>query len=249
MKRSMGGSLAHGRSSQPAPEHVGRRISGRFRGLTALVLVGLVVGACSSSAATATPASTPALAGTPAPVATPAPTDTPAPVTTPALSDTPAPSSALNATGVPTAIDPCQLITSQEASQLAGATFAAGVESTTSGGGKICTYGGQTLNVFMVIVGQAPDVATAQAGKAEAQAAIAKQAGGAITFTELPTFADGAAYVSGNISVSGQSFGAGAFYALKGTVFFGFSDLTLGKPALTLAAMQAQAQTILGRLP
>jgi hypothetical protein len=32
MKRSMCGSLAHGRSSQTAPEHVGRRIAGWFRG-------------------------------------------------------------------------------------------------------------------------------------------------------------------------------------------------------------------------
>jgi hypothetical protein len=163
---------------------------------------------------------------------------------------TPAPSSEASlATGVPTALDPCQLVTSQEASQFAGASYGAGVETTTSGGGKICTYGGNTVNVFEVIVGQAPDVATAQAGKAEAEAAIAQQAGGALAFTELPTFADGAAYVSGTISISGQDFSGGAFYALKGTVFFGFSDLAVGKPAPTLATLQAEATTILGRLP
>ena len=238
MKRSMGGSLAHGRSSQIVPEPVGRHISGWFRGAAALVLVGFVVGACSSSAATATA------------VTTPAPTDTPAPVSTPAPSDTSAPGiSGAGATGVPTAIDPCQLITSQEASQFAGASFGAGVESTTSGNGRICTYGGQTLNVFMVVVGQAPDVATAQAGKADAEAAIQQQAGSNVKFTELPNFADGAAYITGNVSISGQTIGAGAIYALKGTVFFGFSDLGLGKAAPTVAALQAQAQVMLSRLP
>ena len=238
MKRSMGGSLAHGRSSQTALEPVGRRTAGLFRGTAAAILVGLVVGACGSSAATATAQSTPA------------PADTPAPVTTPAPSDTPAPGiSVAGATGVPTAIDPCQLITSQEASQFAGASFGAGVESTTSGNGRICTYGGQTLNVFMVVVGQAPDVATAQAGKADAEAAIQQQAGSDVKFTELPNFADGAAYITGNVSISGQTIGAGAIYALKGTVFFGFSDLALGKPAPTPAALQAQGQVMLSRLP
>ncbi len=250
MKRSMGGSLAHGRSSQIVPEPVGRHISGWFRGAAALVLVGFVVGACSSSAATATAVTTPAPTDTPAPVSTPAPTDTPAPVSTPAPSDTSAPGiSVAGATGVPTAIDPCQLITSQEASQFAGASFGAGVESTTSGNGRICTYGGQTLNVFMVVVGQAPDVATAQAGKADAEAAIQQQAGSNVKFTELPNFADGAAYITGNVSISGQTIGAGAIYALKGTVFFGFSDLGLGKAAPTVAALQAQAQVMLSRLP
>jgi hypothetical protein len=213
--------------------------------------VGFVVGACGSSVATATPASTPAAADTGAQVITPTPTATPTAVSTPAPVSTPSPGGgALDGpTGVPTAIDPCLLVTSQEASQFAGASFGAGVESTTSGGGKICTYGGNTLNVFTVIVGQAPDVATAQAGKAEAEAAIQQQAGGTIQFIELPTFADGAAYVIGTLSISGQSLGAGAIYALKGTVFFGFSDLALGKPAPTLPALQAQAQVMLSRLP
>ena len=35
----------------------------------------------------------------------------------------------------------------------------------------------------------------------------------------------------------------------KGTIFFGFSDLVQGGAAPTSAAMQAQATTVLGRLP
>jgi hypothetical protein len=152
-------------------------------------------------------------------------------------------------TGVPTTLDPCQLVTSQEASQLSGASYGAGVEGTTSGNGKTCVYGAQTLNVFNVIVGQAADVATAQAGKAAAEAALQQQANNAIQFTTLPTFADGAAYVSESVTVSGQTYNIAAFYALKGTVFFGFSDLALNHAAPTAAALQAQAQTMLGRLP
>jgi hypothetical protein len=236
MKRSMGGPLAHGRISQTAPALAGRRIAAWSRGAAALVLAALVVGACGSSTATATSALTPA--------------STPALTNSPALVGTPLPSSEPSlATGVPTTLDPCQLVTSDEASQLAGASYGAGVESTTSGGGKICTYGGNTLNVFEVIVGQAPDVATAQAGKAEAEAAIQQQAGSAAVFTELPNFADGAAYIVGSFTVSGQTYNGSAIYALKGTIFFGFSDVARNQPTPTLEALQAQATTILGRLP
>ncbi len=244
MYQWMGVLLPQGHDLETGRVVARRRLAGVVRRVAAVALVGLVAAACGTSSSSPAGAT-----GTPLPIA-PAPV-TPAPVTpapaTPAPTDTPAPISQV--TGVPTSLDPCQLVTSQEASQFAGASYGAGVESTTSGGGKICTYGGQTLNVFMVIVGQAPDVATAQAGKAEAEAAIQQQAGKAIPFIELPTFADGAAYVSGTITVSGQSFSAGAIYALKGTIFFGFSDVALGKAAPTLAALQAQAQTILGRLP
>jgi hypothetical protein len=153
------------------------------------------------------------------------------------------------ATGAPTSIDPCQLVTTQEASQMAGVTYPAGKESTTSGGGKMCTYGYQTADVFEVIVGQAPDKATAQAGLAQAKADIEKQANNIAKFTELPSFADGAAYYTGSFSISGVRINAGAFYALKGLVFFGFSDLSNLHPAPSVSALEAQATTILGRLP
>jgi hypothetical protein len=38
-------------------------------------------------------------------------------------------------------------------------------------------------------------------------------------------------------------------HVLKGTIFFGFNDLALNQPAPSSAAMQAQAQIVLGRLP
>lgn len=167
-----------------------------------------------------------------------------APASTPTISASELP------TGVPTTLDPCQLVTSQEASQfITGASYGAGVEGTTSGNGKTCVYGAETLNVFSVIVGQAPDVATAKAGEAAAEAALQQQANHAIDFIELPSFADGAVYVSDTFMVSGQMLDIGALYALKGTVFFGFSDLRLDGIAPKSAALLAQAQTMLGRLP
>jgi hypothetical protein len=242
MERWSGDSRRWEHDAQAVPVLVRRRVASWSAGVAQLAIVGLLVAACSSSSvagATGTPVVVATPVVTPAPVATPAPTDTSAAAPVPSLPD---------ATGVPTSIDPCQLVTASEASALAGATFGAGVESTTEGNGKICTYGGQTLNVFMVIVGQEPDVATAQAGKAAAQAAIAKEAGKGITFTELPTFADGAALAVIKESISGVTFYGSAFYALKGTVFFGFSDLAR-TPTPDAAAMQAQATTILTRLP
>jgi len=249
MKRWTGVFLPRGHNPETTPAPTRGRDARRLRGVAAIAIVGLVLAACSSSTATSTAA---VLGATSVPVATStsAATDT----ATPIVAATPTPTTvavatASEATGVPTSLDPCQVVPVGEASQLAGITFAAGKEETTSGNGKICVYGGQTLDVFTVIVAQAPDVATAQAGKAAAEAQIQSEAGKGIQFTELPTFADGAASTTGSYTVSGQTFNIAAFYALKGTIFFGFSDLALNKPAPTAAALQAEAQTVLGRLP
>jgi hypothetical protein len=238
MNRSIGILPHRSRSSEAGPAPARRQMPGRSRAVAAIALVAIFAGACSSSTAIATTAVT--LTPTVAPTVAPTATGTPAGVGSAVPTDL--------ATGVPTSLDPCQLVTSQEASQLSGASFVAGVESTTAGNGKMCTYGGQTTNVFEVIVGQEPDVASAQAGKAAAEADIQKAAGNGIQFIELPTLADGAAYFVGSVSVSGVKINASAIYVLKGTVFFGFSDEALG-PTPTSSALQAQVQTILGRLP
>jgi hypothetical protein len=158
-----------------------------------------------------------------------------------------------DATAVVTSLDPCQLVTAQEASTLAGATFGAGTESTTEGNGRICTYGGQTLNVFEVVVAQAPDVATAQAAEtaalAAAQAAAQKQAPG-VTFsqTELANFADGALVVSASAPISGRTLSISGIYVLSGTTFFAIVDAVIGQPPPTSDALQAQAHVVLGRI-
>jgi hypothetical protein len=53
---------------------------------------------------------------------------------------------------------------------------------------------------------------------------IQSAAGKAVQFTELPGFADGAAYTTGTVSLSGQSIGVSGFYFLKGVNFVGFRD-------------------------
>lgn len=209
----------------------------RVVGLAAAAI--FVLAACSGSSATSAPAATNASVASPTPTATP--TQTPSPAASP--SDTPEP------TGVATSLDPCTLVTAQEAGQLAGVTFGPGKPETTSGNGKICTYGYQTLNVFTVIVAQAPDVATAQAEKAAAVAQLQQQANKGVTITQLSGLGDAAAYLAGGGTISGVTLNISAIYVLKGTVFFGFSDLLLNKPAPTSAALQAEAQTVLGRIP
>jgi hypothetical protein len=154
---------------------------------------------------------------------------------------------------VNTPLDPCQLITSQEASKLAGTTFGQGAESTTPQGLKICTYGGNTTNVFTVSVIQAPDLATATANKdqflADLEGKLQQLASQGLTVTQLPDFADGAVLATANITAGGVNINGGAFAFLKGTVFVGFSDLVVGGPGPDSTAMQSEATTVLGKLP
>jgi Protein of unknown function (DUF3558) len=177
---------------------------------------------------------------------------TPSPSPTPSSADTSGASGSSEPTGVVTDLDPCQLVTSDEASTLSGVSFSAGQESTTEGNGKICTYG-QEGNVFSVIVGVAPDVATAQAGEQAAEADLQKAANNGLKLTELKGFNGGtadAAVLEGSQSVGGLTLSASAIYLLKGTTFFGFSDFaTGGGKAPSSEALQAQAITSMGRLP
>ncbi len=155
-------------------------------------------------------------------------------------------------------LDPCQLVTQQEASQLAGASYGAGTESTISSSSKMCVYGAKTLNVFTVEVAVAADAATAQAtwateeaqAKAEIQKLLAEQgASAALSAGEITLpGADNAATANGSGTIQGQTLNISAIYVLKGAVFFTFADLTLGKPAPTASAMAAQATTVLTRV-
>jgi D-arabinose 1-dehydrogenase-like Zn-dependent alcohol dehydrogenase len=155
-------------------------------------------------------------------------------------------------------LDPCQLVTQQEASQLAGTTYAAGKRESISSASSICTYGAQTLNVFTVEVAVASDATTAQADwaqeEAKAQAGLQQlvaEAGGSVSLNagdiSLPG-ADKAATAIATANISGQTLNISAIYVLKGAVFFTFADLVAGKQAPTASAMAAQAQTVLTRV-
>ncbi len=213
--------------------------------LMAVVVFGtLLVAACTGSSTTNGPTSSPFPTTALVPPSDGVPAST-APSTAPSSSDQ---TQSAAPTGAPTTLDPCQLVTVEEASALAGTTFGPGAESDTGAGGKKCVYGAQTKNVFSVLVGVAGSVAIAKAGEAEAEAALAKLATKGVKFTEVKSFAPGAdaAFFVGPL---GAGINGAAVYVLAGTTVFGFSDLVLGGPAPTLADIEAQANVTLGRIP
>lgn len=248
-------SCPHRRVPRPSRTTLGGAMSAS-RAFVILTAASLALGACSSAAP-----STGAAVSAPA-AATAAPAASAAPVTAPSVAAS-VPSAAVPAseppaatmpdvTAVPTSVDPCQLVTAAEAGQLAGTTFGPGKPETTSGNGRLCIYGSQTLNVFTVDVGQAPDVATAKSEETAALAELQKASNvSGLKVTELPGFADGAdaAVAQGGATIAGKTISVSAIYVLKGVIFFGFSDLVLGTGAPSASALEAQAQVSLGRVP
>jgi hypothetical protein len=210
----------------------------RFGWVGAAIGAAIVLGACNSAAS---PAGT---TGTSA--SQPAPTQ----VVTPTSAAASEPETSLpEVTAVPTSVDPCQVVTQSEASTLAGTTFGAGVSTTTSGNAKICTYGGQTLNVLNVDVALAPDQATIDAGEAEVEAQLEQSVSEGLTKTDLTGIGDKAVYLAASKTISGQTISVAAIYVVKGLTFLAISDVVAGAPAPTSAALQAQATTSLSRLP
>jgi hypothetical protein len=183
-------------------------------------------------------------------------TNSPTADTSPAPSAAASPSATASPTGT---TDPCQLVTAAEASSLAGASYGAGLKQANTGGSNTCIYGYQTLNVFMVTVAIASDAATAQAEwaqeESQAQAQMTKVASAPGVTVNISTSdvtltgADRAAVGTGTASLGGHTFAGAAVYALKGAIFFTFSDLTVDHAAPTSAAMQGEAETVVTRLP
>jgi hypothetical protein len=134
------------------------------------------------------------------------------------------------------------------------------MEETVSGGGQICVYGYQTLNVFEVLIATAPSAESAQAQWAEEESKVQailnqsiSQAQGlnvSLSVNDVTiTAADKAAVGTASATYAGRTFSAAAVYLLKGPVFLSFSDLAVNHPAPSASAMQTEAQTALGRLP
>jgi hypothetical protein len=238
-----------------------KKTSGRARKALAVfaVIVTTSLSACSSAtnmpASVSTPLATsaPQIIAIETPVPTPQAQSVPQSTLPPTTESTPLGQSVAQQAVVQTALDPCLLVTSQEASTLAGVTFGSGVEGTSPTGLKTCTYGAQTTNVFMVEVAQAPDVKTAQTDKtqflADLQTSLQQLTDQGIAVTEVPNFADGAVMGSISLNSGGIAVNAISMGFLKGTVFVGFSDLSMGGQVPSSDAMQAEATTVLGRLP
>lgn len=159
------------------------------------------------------------------------------------------PQASLSAVGAATSIDPCQLVTQDEASSLTHASFGPGQEE---GGGlrKECVYGAQTPNVLSVIVVRAASLADAQSGwnqlLAEAKQAAGKAAG-LVQLSPDSTIGDRAEWVELDLAQVDISARGLAFQ--KGAVGVYVIDLVRGGSAPTRDALTAQAQTVLGRLP
>jgi hypothetical protein len=151
------------------------------------------------------------------------------------------------APAAPVAYEPCVLVTQQEATSLTGVNYGVGVDQTLNGL-KVCIYGYQTTDVFEIGVAQAPDLATAQADEAQAQAQLQQAANNGLPVLQVQGVGDAAAETQGSITTSGTTFSASAIWVLKGTTYFGISDIAVNRAAPTAAAMQAQAVTVLSRL-
>jgi len=212
-------------------------------GMVLSLILGItLVAACSGSSATGGPSGTPPSGGG----ASTAPTEAPTAAATEAETAPPTESSA---TAVPTAIDPCTIVTQDEASTLAGESFGPGEESETSGHAKICTYGSQTLDVLTVDVAVAPDTATLQADEAAGLAALQKAAGKGLSTTPVTGVGDNAEFVSASQTVSGGTIRVEGLYVVQGLNFLAITDVTVNKALPTSADLQAQATTSLARFP
>jgi hypothetical protein len=186
------------------------------------------------------------------------PTANTSPQSNTASSPTAAASPSAQASAVATTTDPCQLVTSAEASSLTGVTYTAGTQDNQSPG--VCWYGAQTLNVFEVVFAKANSSAEANAQWSQYEAKVQstlKQA-----FQQVPgltlsfnvsdisvTGFDRAATGTFSATYHGQTISASALYTLKGADFFAMSDLAGNQAVPNAAALEAQAQTTSGRLP
>ena len=155
---------------------------------------------------------------------------------------------------MPTSIDPCTLLTQDEASKLAGFALAAGTSTTLENNDRLCSYGAEG-SVLQVLVAVAPDAATAKAGEPDFKATLEQgvaQAGIASPkLTELPDFEPGvdAAMVEGSASAAGTKVNGIALYALKGAVIVAISQIGIGTAVASGDDLKAQAHTTLARLP
>lgn len=159
------------------------------------------------------------------------------------------PSSSPSPSASPTLVsyDPCVLLPPSEATALTGISYSAGREDVANAL-KECIYGYQTTDVLILGVAQAPDVATAQAYEAAAQADLQKAGAIALNVTQIQGVGDSAAQVQTSGTIGGGQINVCGIYVLKGATFFTISDVALNRAVPSSDTMQKQALTVLGRL-
>jgi hypothetical protein len=205
--------------------------------LALLSIAAVALGACTSGATPSAPAGSAAASqiAVATLTASAVQVDSASPAASSA-SQPPASSGGGGSQATPGSIDPCSLLTADEASTAAGKKLGAGV-STQLEAGRACTFKSGSTEVRVLLAPPAPDAKTALAYWDQARSEIAAD----IPIKDL-TYFDRSAYGAG--SVGGDSLSA--LFVIHGTYFF---DLYCGFPACSETASVTAAQLIVGRLP
>jgi hypothetical protein len=189
----------------------------------ALISVAVLAAACTTSAGS--PAPSLVAIGTPEATGTPTPTDTPLASTL-----------VTGGQATPGSLDPCSLLTVDEASKLIGTQLAAGVSSIVEPV-RVCTWKTGTATVKLFLAPPATSGTTAQDYWDGAMDMVQ-----ADLSTEPVAGFDRAAY--GNGTAMGVP--VSALFVIHGAQFF---DLYCGYPECSETASVAAANLIVGRLP
>lgn len=154
----------------------------------------------------------------------------------------------LTESAAPTTLDPCQLVTQQEASSLAGVSFGPGKEGG-NGLRKECIYGAETPNVLSVYVVTAASEGDAQAGWNQLLSAAqqaAGQAAGEIQLTSESGIGDRAEWAELNLAqIDVQARGLAFQSGVTGVYII---DVVRGGAAPSRDSLSSEAQTVLGRI-
>ena len=216
------------------------------RALFFVLLSGLAVVACGGGAvATATPITTTAASPTPSPiVATLKPSASvtasasPSP-SAPSATTSPTPLGGTGGSNSPLALDPCQLLTTEQASAVNAITYPAGVSHDMGNGGAECVWQSPSPPASVTVqVAVFPSVS-------EAEIAYAEQTAGqnGVAVEPLTGFADDAAIAR----ASGGGLSTGGIYVRDGSTFFDVVYLNGTVP--TDDQLKFYATLILGELP
>ena len=201
------------------------------RSLALLSIVAVLAACATSTGGSAAPSQVAlgTLAATAVPQITAAP-PTASPLATSAIA---------GGSAAPTSIDPCSLLTQDEAATAVGAKVGAGV-STQVGQDRVCTWKVGTTEVKLILAPPAPDAATAQAYW-DGQRSQVPQDIKIADITNVSGF-DRAAFGSGGVS----GYSVSALFVIHGTTFF---DFYCGLKACTVGASVTAGTLIVGRLP
>jgi hypothetical protein len=202
--------------------------------LALLSIPAIALGACTSAASPSAP-TTSQVAVAPL-TATAIPESSPSTTGSPSSQPTASTGGGGGAQPTPGSIDPCSLLTADEASKVIGKKLSAGVSAQLDPD-RVCTFKNGLTEVKVILAPPAPDAATAQAYWDAAR----KEVPSGISVKDL-SFFDRSAYGSG--SAGGVSLSA--LFVIDGTNFF---DFYCGFPACSQTASVAAAQFIAGRLP